>query len=312
LKLTICIRIPLSLLILGVAVVVAVGDDLPPTPQPVAVQQVAPKYELVWSDEFNTDGAPNPRNWSFERGFMRNDELQWYQPENARCMGGMLIIEARREQVENSRYDSDSRDWRRNRQYAAYTSASLNTRRNHQWLFGRFEMRGRIDVRPGMWPAFWTLGIERGWPAGGEVDIMEYYSGTLLANAAWLGRRGQARWDDFKRPITEFEAGWAKKFHNWRMDWNHDFIRLYVDDEELNEVPLDRTFNSGRRRANPFREPHYILLNLAIGGTRGGDPSGTEFPARFEVDYVRVYQEKAEPAASSDEVAKPATANAAR
>jgi beta-glucanase (GH16 family) len=74
------------------------------------------------------------------------------------------------------------------------------------------------------------------------------------------------------------------------MDWDSDRIQLYVDDFLLNTIDLQKTFNQSSDKANPFREPHYIVLNLAIGGTNGGDPSGTSFPARFEVDYVRVYQ----------------------
>ncbi len=249
-------------------------------------------HELVWADEFNNDGPPDPANWSYERGFVRNEELQWYQPENARCEGGLLIIEGRREQVKNPRYEAEARDWRRDREFAEYTSACLITRRKHEWLYGRFEMRGRIDTRAGMWPAWWTLGTARGWPGGGEIDIMEYYRGELLANVAWLGRRrGAPRWDESRRSISEFrDPEWSKKFHDWRMDWDRDSIKLYVDDKLLNETDLATTINGNREAANPFHETQYMLLNLAIGGTNGGDPSATEFPARFEVDYVRVYQ----------------------
>ena len=147
-------------------------------------------YQLVWSDEFEDDGPPNPGNWTFERGFVRNDELQWYQPQNAFCRDGKLVIEARREQVPNPRYDPESRRWNRRREHAEYTSASVVTPGRKQWLYGRFDMRGRIDTRPGMWPAFWTLGRARGWPGCGEIDIMEYYDNKLLANACWQGRRG--------------------------------------------------------------------------------------------------------------------------
>ena len=251
-------------------------------------------FKLVWSDEFNKDGRPDPNNWAYERGFVRNQELQWYQPDNAKCQNGLLIIEGRRQRKENPRYRSDSRDWRRNKEYAEYTSSSLTTRRLHSWMYGRFEMRGRIDTRPGLWPAFWTLGIEGPWPANGEIDIMEYYRGVLLANAAWAGeRRWAAQWDDSRKPITEFnDPNWSQKFHIWRMDWDDDSIKLYVDDILLNEVDLKETINKNGDGKNPFHQPHYIILNLAIGGTSGGDPSNTKFPAKFEVDYVRIYQKQ--------------------
>lgn len=251
-------------------------------------------YKLVWSDEFNKDGQPDPNNWTYERGFVRNQELQWYQPDNARCQNGLLIIEGRRQRKQNPRYRADARDWRQSREYAEYTSSSLTTRRLHSWMFGRFEMRGRIDTRPGLWPAFWTLGIEGPWPANGEIDIMEYYRGVLLANAAWAGeRRWAAQWDDSRKPITEFnDPNWSEKFHIWRMDWDADSIKLYVDDLLLNQIDLKETINKNGDGKNPFHQPHYIILNLAIGGTSGGDPSNTKFPAKFEVDYVRIYQKQ--------------------
>lgn len=253
---------------------------------------VAQKLQLIWADEFDKNGPLDPQNWTYETGFVRNQELQWYQPDNALCDNGLLIIESRREPKRNPKYEPNSLDWKRNREYASYTSASLTTKGLHSWRYGRFEMRGRIDTRPGLWPAFWTLGVEGQWPSNGEIDIMEYYRGMLLANAAWgTGQRWVARWDDVKKPITELGGpDWSKQFHVWRMDWDEKSIRLYVDDLLLNTVDLNETFNKDKEGKNPFHQPHFIILNLAIGGTNGGDPSTTEFPARFEVDYVRVYK----------------------
>ena len=259
---------------------------------PANAADEAADYKLVWADEFNRDGRPDPNNWTYEHGFVRNEELQWYQPENAWCENGLLVIEGRRERRPNPNYDADSNSWRRKRQYIEYTSACLKTPGLRSWTYGRFVMRGRIDTRPGLWPAFWTLGSARAWPGCGEIDIMEYYRGMLLANACWASRRRWVGiWDDLKKPITEFEdPEWSSKFHVWRMDWDADAIKLYVDDQLLNTIELDKTINQTRDGANPFREPHYILLNLAIGGTNGGDPSQTQFPSRYEIDYVRVYQ----------------------
>jgi beta-glucanase (GH16 family) len=251
-------------------------------------------YKLIWADEFNKEGPPDPCNWTYERGFVRNEEFQWYQPENARCENGLLIIEGRRERKSNPRYRADGRSWRENREYAEYTSASLTTRGLHNWMYGRFEMRGRIDTRGGLWPAFWTLGVEGRWPGCGEIDIMEYYRGMLLANAAWASQRQWVPiWDDVRIPLGEFkDPDWSAKFHVWRMDWDRENIRLYVDDKLLNAIELKKTFNQDKEGKNPFHQPHYIILNLAIGGTSGGDPANTEFPAKFEVDYVRIYQKQ--------------------
>jgi beta-glucanase (GH16 family) len=94
-----------------------------------------------------------------------------------------------------------------------------------------------------------------------------------------------------QKPITSFkDPQWSRKFHVWRMDWDRQFIKLYVDNLLLNTVALDTTVNGDGSGKNPFRQPHYLLVNLAIGGTNGGNPEQTAFPARFEVDYIRVYQ----------------------
>lgn len=248
-------------------------------------------YKLVWSDEFDVAGRPNPENWRFEQGLVRNREAQFYQPDNAWVEDGRLIIEARRERVSNPRYRPGSRDWQRVRE-AEYTSSSLLTQGLQSWQYGRFEMRGKIDIRSGLWPAWWTLGMGGEWPSNGEIDIMEYYRGKLLANVAWgTERRWTARWDSATIDVAELGgADWADEFHVWRMDWCRDFIRLYVDDRLLNETDLSKTVNPDG--TNPFHQPHYMLLNVGIGGDNGGDPSETEFPSRFEVDWVRVWQKE--------------------
>ena len=249
-------------------------------------------WRLVWADEFNTDGAPDATNWAFEKGFVRNHEAQWYQTQNARCEKGMLVIEARKEHRPNPTYKANSTDWKTSRPTIDYTAASLNTQGLHSWQYGRFEMRGRIDIRPGLWPAFWTLGVAGEWPANGEIDIMEYYRNMLLANVAWATpKRYTAEWRSVKKPMNSFnDPDWSTKFHVWRMDWDETAIRLYVDGQLLNAVNLSETINQDGSGKNPFHQPHYLLLNLAVGGDNGGDPLAASFPSRFEVDYVRVYQ----------------------
>jgi len=252
-------------------------------------------YKLVWADEFNTNGPPDSENWVFEEGFKRNEEMQWYQRDNAYCKDGLLIIEGRKEQRPNPTYDAASQDWGKKRQQIAYTSSSINTRKKHSWQYGRFEVRAKIPVDNGLWPAFWTLGVEGQWPANGEIDIMEYYKGKILANiACGTSRAYQAEWYSKTKDITELGGkAWADQFHVWRMDWDENEIALYVDDLVMNKVPLSKLKNKDSKGDNPFMQPHYILLNLAMGGLNGGDiTSDTPFPARFEVDYVRVYQKE--------------------
>jgi beta-glucanase (GH16 family) len=260
--------------------------------RPLSFQELPPSgYNLVWSDEFNSNGAPNPENWNYERGFVRNEELQWYQPQNATCQGGMLIIESRRQQVANPRYQAGSKDWRLNRPHASYTSASLLTKGLHSWRYGYFVMRGRIDTRQGIWPAWWTLGVDKPWPAGGEIDIMEYYAGHINANIAWQNPNGSTHWVTTFKPLAEFhDTGWSSRFHIWAMEWTPDFIHLYLDGKLITQVNLSETRDALYGGFNPFHQPVYMLLNQAIGGHSGGDPAGTRFPSRFQVDYVRVYQ----------------------
>jgi beta-glucanase (GH16 family) len=251
--------------------------------------------KLVWNDEFNISGKPDTANWRYEKGFMRNQELQWYQSENAVCQNGLLIIEGKKEKIRNPYYSEGSANWKTNRKSAKYTSASIQTRGKKQFQFGRFEIRARIDTACGSWPAIWTLGITKPWPSNGEIDIMEFYRvnrvPTILANFAWgTNKRLVAKWDDLKKPLADFTANdpfWNKKFHIWRMDWNKDSISIYLDDQLLNTSLMNQTVNPDG--FNPFLQPHYILLNLALGGN-GGDPSKSKFPIKYEVDYVRVYQ----------------------
>jgi beta-glucanase (GH16 family) len=250
-------------------------------------------YVLTWSDEFNKDGAPDPSNWNYEKGFVRNHEHQYYQPENAWCEKGNLIIEARKEDKPNPNYVEGSNDWRKNRQTINYTSACLRSMGLKTWQYGRFEMRARIDISAGIWPAWWTLGVSKSWPGDGEIDIMEYYRGMLLANIACLGPDKKAEWFSNRFPTDSLGGTkWSAAFHIWKMDWTEEYIALYLDDVLLNKVPLDKLENKDGSGFNPFKQPHYMLLNMALGGDNGGNVEKTSFPRRFEVDYVRVYQKK--------------------
>lgn len=253
-------------------------------------------YELVWADEFDIEGPPNPENWIFEQGFVRNKEMQWYQPQNAFVQDGKLIIEGRRERKKNPNYQPGSDDWRKKREFIQYTSACVKTKGLHSWQYGRFEIKAKIQAQAGLWPAIWFLGVEGQWPSNGEIDLMEYYQGKILANVAWgTNQQWNAKWDSTRTPMAKFnEPNWDQKFHIWRMDWDENSIKLYLDGQLLNQTDVNKAVNPTTKWGpkEPFRQPHYILLNLAIGGDAGGDPSKTKFPTRYEIDYVRVYQKK--------------------
>lgn len=258
-------------------------------------------YNLVWSDEFDYSGAPDSTVWNFEQGFARNEELQWYQKENAYCKDGLLIIEAKSEKRDNPIYEEGSNDWRCSRRFIECTSSSITTSGKKEFLYGRFEVRARIPVGKGAWPAIWTLGNAMEWPSCGEIDIMEFYRKSdvphILANACWgTEQRWNAKWQSKAVPFSHFlekNPDWASEFHIWRMDWDETSIKLYLDDELLNEIFLKDTYNGSLgNNKNPFMQPHYILLNLAVGGINGGATVPEAFPMRYEIDYVRVYQNK--------------------
>jgi len=259
------------------------------------------QWKMIWHDEFDGSGPLDTKVWKAEQGFVRNEEYQWYQEKNAYRKDGLLILEGKIDSIPNPRYRENSRDWKQNRPYARYSSASVNTRGTFSFLYGRMEVRARIPAVIGSWPAIWTLGDKGEWPSNGEIDIMEYYhvggKPYLLANAAWgNNQRYQAVWNSKKIPYEHFLAKdpyWNEKFHIWTMDWTKDYIRIYLDGELLNEINLETTTNGTiGRHENPFHASQYILLDLAIGGINGGRPDPDAFPMKYEIDYVRVYQKQ--------------------
>lgn len=253
-------------------------------------------HTLVWADEFDENGPPDPSNWTFETGFKRNREMQWYQPDNAYVEDGLLVIEARRERKPNPDFGNpEVAPEFRQRRHIQYTSASVTTKGLREWRYGRFEIRARIRPEQGLWPAIWTLGRDGRWPGNGEIDIMEYYDNSILANFAWAARdRRKAVWRATKRlmPQISKDPAWGTRFHVWVMDWTEDEITLWLDGKLMNRLQLDEVQARPGNGAtpHPFRQPHYLLLNLALGGDKGGPLTRTTFPSRYEIDYVRVYQ----------------------
>lgn len=261
--------------------------DLPPAVPVTTVAQL-PGMKLVWSDEFDKDGLPDPNKWNYEMGFVRNQEPQLYGTGNARVEGGFLIIEARRERVASPDFQAGSTNWKTNRRFADFTSSSITTKGKQGWTYGHFEMRARIDTRISSWPAFWSVGKDRPWPHNGEIDIMEYYNAGLLANVAWGGKTSSSSvWNAKTKPIKTFSPDWPNQFHVWALDWDEKQMVFSVDGQELNRQDLSKTVNGDAEKFNPFHAPQFIILNQAVGH---GDPNKTLFPLRFEVDYVRIYQ----------------------
>jgi beta-glucanase (GH16 family) len=246
-----------------------------------------PGYRLVWADEFDRDGPPDPAKWVHDTSRNRegwfNGEKQYYVGptlDNARVSNGRLLITARKESV------SQAADWGGQR----YTSARLITRGRAAWTYGFFEVSARLPCGRGTWPAIWMLGSGGRWPEDGELDIMEHVGHdpkrTTSAVHVAAGHGGQ--YIGGAAPVPDA----CQAFHRYQMHWTPDGVSFGVDGfVHLRYPKLDLG-----PRAWPFDAPQYLLLNLAIGGHLGGEVDDSIFPVTMEVDYVRVYQKQPEAA----------------
>ncbi len=246
-------------------------------------EPAAPRYQLVWADEFDRDGLPDATRWSWDtqanKAGWYNNELQYYaadRAENARVENGRLIITARRESLADRPDHGGQR----------YTSARLITKGKAEWTYGMIEVRAKLPCGRGSWPAIWMLGATANWPDGGEIDIMEHVGktpgdvfGTIhtRSTAGTYGNGGKIRVEDA-----------CTAFHDYQIVWTPDAISFAIDGKAYH-----RYRNAGTGAAQwPFDQPQYLLLNLAIGGAMGGEVDDAIFPIRFEIDHVRVYQRK--------------------
>ncbi len=240
---------------------------------------------LVWSDEFDAS-ALDPETWYFESGDgsqygipgWGNNELQYYQPNNAQLDDGLLKIEARAEAADGYRY----------------TSARLHTRDRFAFRYGRIEARIKLPGGQGLWPAFWLLPQDNtygGWAASGEIDIVEAVNlggsgGNEIHGTIHYGGESPANQSSGVAYSVSSDA--RNEFHTYAVEWDSDEIRWYVDD-----VPyaMNNSWSSdGGAFPAPFDQPFYILFNVAVGGNWPGAPdSSTAFPVTMEVDWVRVY-----------------------
>ncbi|MDD4061066.1 MAG: glycoside hydrolase family 16 protein [Kiritimatiellae bacterium] len=245
-----------------------------------ATMSTGKKLRLVWNDEFDGRGLPDPAKWSYEEGFVRNREFQYYTRErsaNARREKGSLVLGAR---LDGLRHANG---------VALCTSGSINTRGKASWKYGRFEIRAKLPGGIGAWPAIWMLGDnipKVGWPRCGEIDIMEYVGHRkdqvhFTVHAQNEGRH-VSKGVNVNFPTAETD------FAVYVLEWERDALRFFVDGT------LGLEFKRGDIAIAPwpFDKPHYLLLNLAIGGSWGAEKGidAAIFPCRFEIDYVRVYQ----------------------
>ncbi|WP_240615546.1 malectin domain-containing carbohydrate-binding protein [Alteromonas facilis] len=258
-------------------------------------------WQLVWNDEFDVDGAPDSTKWHFDIWPARkvNDEDQAYtnRAKNARVQNGHLIIEAHKENYEG----------------AEYTSARLHNQGLGDFLYGKVDVRARVPKGQGTWAAAWMLPSDPfkyattcgegedwqgsstcdAWPNSGEIDILEHVGydmqrvhGTVHTKAYYW-----VNWQQRKASIEGQTVD--SEFHTYSLEWAPNYIIISFDD-----IPYFFYENDGTGwQSWPFDHPYHVILNLAIGGAwgrAGGPIDDTIFPAKMEVDYVRIYQLPAE------------------
>jgi len=238
-------------------------------------------FNLVWNDEFDVNGIPDDTKWSYDLGGngWGNDELQYYtsDPINVRVKDGKLEIEAH--------YYKDAA--------IKYTSARLVTRQKGDWLYGKIDVKAKIPTGKGTWPAIWMLSTDRqygGWPASGEIDIMEHvgYDQNRIHGSihteAYNHKIGTQKSNQIIIPTASTE------FHVYSIDWDSTKIDFFVDNEKYFSFS-----NEHKTSAEwPFDKRFHLILNLAFGGAWGGAQGidNSCLPAKMEVDYVRVYEKK--------------------
>ena len=250
-------------------------------------------YQLVWNDEFNYEGAPSDEKWHLQYipiidGGWANDEKQHYttRRDNSFVSDGTLKIVAKKELYA---YEGVNR---------AYTSARLNSKFDIR--YGRIDVRAKLPVSKGTWPAIWTLGTNIGevgnyygtsdgnvgWPECGEIDIMEQ-NGTnkqlLYGTFHWSDSGGQQDSFGLIKDISSLNvSNLSTEFHLYSLIWTSASLKIYVDNFLVSSIENTASV--------PFDNPHYLLLNVAMGGTLGGVVPGTFEEDKMEIDYVRFYQ----------------------
>ena len=276
-----------SILLIGLYLVACAGAGqgkggaVDPAPVVSKVAQDKWTFETTpaWQDEFDYSGAPDAGKWGYDLGGdgWGNNELQDYTDrlDNAFVGDGVLTIAARREK-------SGARN---------YTSARLVSKGKGDFLYGRFEIRAKLPAGRGTWPAIWMLPtgqVYGGWPKSGEIDIMEHVGfdpGNIHVTAHTEAYYFKI---NTQKTATKIVDDVTTQFHLYRVDWTPDTIRGYVDD-----VPVLEFANEGKGyKVWPFDQRFHLLMNIAVGGDWGGQKGVDDgiFPARMQVDYVRVYR----------------------
>ncbi len=254
-------------------------------------------WELIWSDEFEQSGLPDNSKWEFDTEGNSwdwgNNEEQNYTPSdynNAWVDNGVLTIEARQEEY-TAPQDSETKQ---------YTSARLRTKNLGDWTEGRFEIRAKIPAGVGTWPAIWMLptdDIYGGWPNSGEIDIMEAIGSEPTTHYSTVWCTNSENSDGDGSTIKLSDQG--DSFHTYVMEWYSDSLLFFVDSQKVHTYYNEHT----DAKQWPFDRRFHLLLNVAVGGDWEKIVDPESFPARMEVDFVRVYQQIHEAGISSGSIA---------
>jgi beta-glucanase (GH16 family) len=252
-------------------------------------QTVATLNNLVWQDEFDTDGAPDAAKWNILTGDgtaqgipgWGNNELQNYtaSPENVTAQNGVLIITAQKENFEGK----------------TYTSARITTKGKLDQQYGRFEARIKLPTGKGVFPAFWLLGDDENgsliWPQIGEIDIMEYLGDEPTTVFGTIHGPGFSGANSITKKYEIKNDRFDNGFHIFGVEWSPNSINWYVDGDLYQSLtPADVSEETNGLGEWVFNRPFHIILNVAVGGNLPGSPNeNTIFPQRMLVDYVRVY-----------------------
>lgn len=252
-----------------------------PDPQPPQQKEYTFAATPSWADEFDYEGLPDDDKWGYDVGSgsngWGNNELQYYtekRPENVQVGNGVLTITAINEAYEG----------------LTYTSTRLVSRGKADFLYGSFEVRAKVPQGVGTWPAVWMLPTDwkyGGWPASGEIDILEHVGYDQDVVHISVHTEAYNHVIGTQKTATRKIENATTDFHRYRVDWTPAYIRGFVDD-----VQIFNFQNEGKGyQMWPFDQQFHWLINLAVGGNWGGQQGvdETAFPARMEVDYIRVY-----------------------
>ncbi len=258
-------------------------------------------YQLVWSDEFEISGKPDSTKWSYEYGFLRNNEEQFYtdNPKNIRVENGALIIETHLEKIINPKFKTNEFDkkhwlkWIAKRDSAKYTSASITTIDLAEWTYGKFEIKAKLPTGIGLWPAIWMLGENKtvvNWPECGEIDIMEYVGYEKDSIFGTIHTKAYNHMIHTQKGKKTFINNPDVMFHLFALEWTPEKIDFLLDGKIYNHIENEHKTTDEW----PFDQNFHLKLNVAVGGALGGKKGidDTVFPKQMIIDYIRVYQKK--------------------